>query len=188
MLITSPAIDLRSLQADLETGMRTIVQEAVAHHYPDLAKSRSLHKALSRAIQEGLDATVTMDALPRMEKVAAATTVPLVDHFSDPATPAYAAYLPVISAFRASLAERSATLLIELRREYLSGKRSAGERLAKTRPMYDFIRHRLGIPMHGNENLAMFEHGLGVDDVTIGENVSRIYEVCLLSKLMRIRR
>jgi phenylalanine ammonia-lyase len=31
--------------------------------------------------------------------------------------------------------------------------------------------------MHGSENNTMFANGLGVDDVTIGQNVSLIQEV-----------
>jgi phenylalanine ammonia-lyase len=31
--------------------------------------------------------------------------------------------------------------------------------------------------MHGSENYARFVNGLGVEDVSIGENISRIHEV-----------
>ena len=40
--------------------------------------------------------------------------------------------------------------------------------------MYEFVRCTLGIKMHGYENLTLFEDGFG--DITVGGNVSVIYE------------
>lgn len=43
--------------------------------------------------------------------------------------------------------------------------------------MYEFVRITLGIRMHGSENYNRFANGLGIEDVTIGQNVSLIHEV-----------
>jgi phenylalanine ammonia-lyase len=77
------------------------------------------------------------------------------------------------------IAERLASLLDNLRRDYLSGGRGpapASRYLNKTRPVYEFVRVTLGIRMHGSENYHHFEKGLGVEDVTFGQNVSLIHE------------
>ncbi len=49
--------------------------------------------------------------------------------------------------------------------------------------MYEFVRVTLGIRMHGSENYHHFENGLGVEDVTVGENVSLIHEAIRDGKL-----
>lgn len=92
--------------------------------------------------------------------------------------------LAPLRAFRSAAATRGAAYLQALRRAFLTGERGtapAAPYLKGTRPMYEFVRVTLGIRMHGRENLDDFEKGLGVEDVTIGQNVSRIYEVRLLS-------
>jgi phenylalanine ammonia-lyase len=114
-----------------------------------------------------------------MTHVVAASVPILVDFFTtgpsvDPSA------LSAIPAFRASVASRATSLLVALRKEYLSGARGqapASDYLGRTRPIYEFIRLTLGIRMHGSENESAFANGLGVEDVTIGQNVTLIHEV-----------
>ncbi|QRV84145.1 phenylalanine ammonia-lyase [Ceratobasidium sp. AG-Ba] len=85
--------------------------------------------------------------------------------------------LGAIPAFRESVAVRSAELYERLRAEYLTGKRGpapAAELLGNTRPVYEFVRVKLGVKMHGLDNLNRFEHGW--TDLSIGQNVALIYE------------
>ena len=122
-----------------------------------------------------------MDTSERMKKIAGSSTNMLLDFFtgSSLADSAQAAALCSIPSFRVRIAERLASLLDDLRRDYLSGGRGpapASQYLNKTRPIYEFVRVTLGIRMHGSENYHNFEKGLGVEDVTIGQNVSLIHE------------
>ena len=130
-----------------------------------------------------------MDAADRMNKVAASSTTCIVDFFTGSdfdfagATSAGTA-LSSIPVFRAQVASKALTLLLQLRADYLSGAKGAAPAsiyLNKTRPIYEYIRVTLGIRMHGSENNTMFANGLGVDDVTIGQNISLIQEVSLPS-------
>ncbi|KZV73963.1 hypothetical protein PENSPDRAFT_648362 [Peniophora sp. CONT] len=62
---------------------------------------------------------------------------------------------------------------------YLEGKRGrapGAHLLKRTRPVYEFVRNKLGVQMHGAENAGLFPNGLGMDVPSIGENVSKIYE------------
>ena len=139
-----------------------------------------------------LNKTTTMDNVDRMHVVAASTTTIFVDFFAaeDVADASLlSSALASISQFRSQVASRAAILLDQLRRDYLSGERGAAPAtpyLSKTRSLYEFIRITLGIRMHGSENYSRFVNGLGVEDVSIGENVSVIYEVCLVPSYRNI--
>lgn len=133
------------------------------------------------------DATSTMDAAERMHKVAASSTTCLLDFFTGPSyarAESVSTMLTAIPSFRARVAERLTSLLDELRRDYLSGARGPGPAspfLNKTKPVYEFVRIGLGIKMHGSENYHRFSKGLGVEEQTVGQNVSVIHEVCIIS-------
>lgn len=135
------------------------------------------------------NATSTMDTPERMKKVAGSSSTMLLDLFTDSSVidSAYvSSSLCSIPSFRARTAERLASLLDDLRRDYLSGTKGpapASRHLNKTRPMYEFVRVTLGIRMYGSENYHNFEKGLGVEDVTVGQNVSLIHEAIRDGKL-----
>ncbi|EIN12135.1 phenylalanine ammonia-lyase, partial [Punctularia strigosozonata HHB-11173 SS5] len=167
------AIDLRAMQADLEGGADAILEDELAKHFPRLVvddDGGALLRTVRRATRDALDATTSMDVAPRMRKVAEATVVPILDHA------AAEVKVESVQAFRAGVAGRMGELLRELREEYVKGTRSAEGRMGRTGKMYAFVRGTLGVRMHGKENWGMFKEGLGVEDVTVGENVSRVYE------------
>lgn len=132
---------------------------------------------------EKLDTTSSMDAADRMQTVAASSSTVLVDFFTGPTFSdqlTAGSALTCIPLFRSHVASRATCLMDDLRRAYLSGERGAAPAspyLNKTRPIYEFVRLTLGIKMHGAENYNRFMHGLGVDEVTVGQNVSLIHEV-----------
>ena len=172
------AFDIRALQADFNRALASIVQEELTTHFGErLPTSFSLN--MIKSMLRTLDSTTTMDAAPRMTHVAGASVPILVDFFTtgpsfDPSA------LSATPAFRASVASRATARLVELRKDYLSGARGpapASDYLGRTRPIYEFIRLTLGIRMHGSENESVFANGLGVEDVTIGQNVALIHEV-----------
>ena len=171
------AFDIRALQADFNRALASVVQEELTTHFGEVPTSLSLN--MIKSMLRTLDSTTTMDAAPRMTHVAGASVPILVDFFLTGPT-ADPSALSAIPAFRASVASRATSLLVVLRKEYLSGARGeapASDYLGRTRPIYEFVRLTLGIRMHGSENESVFANGLGVEDVTIGQNVSLIHEV-----------
>jgi hypothetical protein len=146
-----------------------------------------LSKTLLAVMKLTLEKTSTMDNVDQMGATAAATTTVFVDFFATPDftnSSVASSAIASISQFRSQVASRAVNLLDQLRRDYLSGERGlapAGPYLGKSRLLYEFVRVTLDIRMHGSENYARFVNGLGVEDVSIGENISRIHEV---SKLM----
>ena len=181
-----PALDLRALQRELIEGLNKIAREELIIAFGSSLSQvelNSVTKKVCVAMQDTLANTSTMDAPERMQKVAASSTTVLLDFLTGPAltdaisTGSALTYIPV---FRAHVASRATSLLDQLRRAYLSGERGAAPAtpyLNKTRPVYEFIRLTLGIRMHGSENYSRFAKGLGVEDVTVGQNVSLIHEV-----------
>lgn len=191
------AMDLRALQFDLSSGIAAIAREEMTHAFGStLSPSQLTNASVSalRVMLETLETTSTMDAIERMHKVAASTTAPLLDFFTsqsfvDHVNPlAVGAALTNIAGFRTKLAQKMTDLLEGLRIDYLTGAKGAAPAsrfLNKTKPIYEFVRLTLGIRMHGAENLTRCENGLGVDDVSIGQNVSLIHEVCLSFREIR---
>jgi phenylalanine ammonia-lyase len=181
-----PAFDLRALQLEFIAGLDNIVSEELTLIFNSSLSQSELTSATNKvcsAVRDALETTSTMDATDRMQKVAASSTTVLVDIITGPAFPdaiAAGSALTSIPAFRAQISCRASALLDQLRRDYLSGQRGtapASLYLHKTRPMYEFIRLTLGIKMHGSENYTRFIDGLGVEDVTVGQNISLIHEV-----------
>jgi phenylalanine ammonia-lyase len=133
-------------------------------------------------MKSSLEKTSTMDNVDQMRATAASTTTVFVDFFSSPEFSDTSSAVASISQFRSQVASRAVNLLDQLRRDYLSGERGlapAGPYLGKTRLLYEFVRVTLGIRMHGSENYSRFVNGLGVEDVSIGQNISLIHEVSL---------
>ena len=182
------ALDLRALQHEFYEGLTAIVSEEFSSAFGSVLSgdaSKSISAQVSTIMHETFDATSTMDAKERMQKVAASSTTTLLDFFTGPSFSDASLVGPALSSiptFRSRAAERLTLLLDGLRRDYLSGSRGkapASQYLNKTRPVYEFVRVTLGIRMHGSENYHRFSNGLGVEDVTIGQNVSLIHEVRL---------
>jgi hypothetical protein len=178
------AFDIRALQADFNHALVPIVEQELFAHFGERLRGRKFPvcQDILKSMFRTLDSTSTMDVASRMMQVAGAAVPILVDYlatdaFADPSA------LSAIPAFRASVASRATDLLVSLRKEFLSGARGpapASNYLSGTRPIYEFVRLTLDIRMHGSENESVFANGLGVEDVTVGQNVSLIYEVrCL---------
>ncbi|KAF9464991.1 L-Aspartase-like protein [Collybia nuda] len=185
LYILCQALDLRALQSEFVTGLETIVNDELASAFGSSLSAFQqsiLFKKVFSIMAMTLDKTSTMDNVDRMNVVAASTTTIFVDFLSGPEF-ADASFtnlaLSIISQFRSQVASRAVNLLDQLRRDYLSGARGpapASSQLNKTRPVYEYVRETLGIRMHGSENYARFVNGLGVEDVSLGQNISLIHE------------
>lgn len=177
------ALDLRALQNELVEGLNKIASEEVALLFGPYLTQSELYATTSMvcsALQDTLNDTSTMDAAERMVKVAASSSTVLLDAFTSRPCSNPGAALGSIPVFRSKVAARAESLLDELRRAYLFGGRGASPaspHLNKTRPVYEFVRLTLGIKMHGAENYNSFANGMGVDEDTVGANVSLIHEV-----------
>jgi phenylalanine ammonia-lyase len=189
------AYDLRALQSEFTEGLQKITSEELSNHFGQAltdSEMSILLPMIQKTMNAALEHTSTMDAVERMEKVAGSATSIFVDFLTGSSIingNAAAASLASIPSFRSRVATRAAALLKQLQRDYLSGTRGpapASSYLNRTRPVYEFVRITLGIRMHGAENLHSFESGLGVEDVTVGQNVSLIHEAIRDGKLQPI--
>lgn len=177
------ALDLRALQAELQAGIDSITRSQLSQFFDAYLSSDQLDQLftlVSRAMDRTLETSSTMDAAPRMQKVAGAAITPIVEFASDHLE--LAPGLTKVAEFRTKVARECLPLIEELRRAYLNGERGdapAARFLGRTRPVYEFVRVTLGVKMHGKENAAKFSKGLGVEDGSIGQNISLIYEVRL---------
>ncbi|KAF9256984.1 phenylalanine ammonia-lyase [Marasmius fiardii PR-910] len=186
LYILCQALDLRSLEKELKDGLTLIIREELSHtyandvSYPEL---RSITESVQKAMFAAWEQTSTMDAIPRMQKIAASSSTVLLDFFtrrtSGSGSESIQKALAAIPKFRSTFASRATSLFDELRKAYLLGKRGpapASQYLNKTKPMYEFVRKTLGIRMHGTENYNNFANGHGFDEQTSGQNVSLIHE------------
>lgn len=139
---------------------------------------------LSDVILGRLDKNTAMDIKERITSAVEACTTILLQHITS--SPSFkpeqsAALLDAVASFRENLTSDGLKLHEGLREAFLSGKRGptpASHLLGNTRPLYEFVRKELGIPMHGLANLHKWE-GMGVGGVegrTTGQNVSAIYK------------
>ncbi|KAI0918969.1 hypothetical protein AcW1_003526 [Taiwanofungus camphoratus] len=189
LYILCQALDLRALQHELQQGMKDIVKDQLTTYFGGhlfVSQLDELFGAVWTAVNHSLEGTSTMDASPRMRKVAAASTTPIVDFcVSHGAVGA----LSAVPEFREQVAERSTSLLCKLRKAYLSGERGAAPAsafLGRTRAVYEFVRVTLGVRMHGAENLDMFAAGPGVLEATIGQNIALVHEAIRDGKMQSI--
>jgi phenylalanine ammonia-lyase len=168
------------MQAEFANVFVQIVEEELENCFSaDLLRATDglLRSKLLLAMRSALDSTTTMDASQRMSAVAATSVPILVEAF---AAHADSFVLSNLTDFRDVVATRATQQLVVLREAYLSGKRGpapASKFLGRTRPIYEFVRVNLGIRMHGEENRTFFPNGPGVDEQSIGQNVSLIHEV-----------
>ncbi|KAF7315137.1 Phenylalanine ammonia-lyase [Mycena indigotica] len=189
LYVLCQALDLRAMQTELVAGLDKIVERELTRLFSIEFSPKELSTLISAvraALHKALDETSTMDAHPRMIKVAAASTTVLVDAFT--AWNKHCA-LVAIPAFREAVSTQAEQLLDGLRRSYLLGERGAApasQYLNKTRPVYEFVRVKLGIKMHGSENYGGWVNGLGVDEDTTGGHVSLIHEAIRDGKLQPI--
>jgi phenylalanine ammonia-lyase len=189
------ALDLRAIQREFLIGLDSIVDEELTAAFGSFLPSHEiaiLRSSLVRVMDEQLNKTTTMDNIDRMTATVASSSSVLLKFFTGPGATIYppsSDVLSAISKFQSSVASQSAALMDGLRKACLSGEHGpapASPYLGRTKAIYEFIRKDLGIRMHGSENLSNFANGLGVDDVTIGQNISRIFEVCRSSAADRL--
>ena len=182
--ILCQALDIRALQAELYEGLNIIVLEELQNTFGSALEDNDFVKIVrevQRTMRDAFDTTSTMDATARMKKVASSSTTCLVDFFTSDSftSSAIGVLLTSIPSFRTQVSARSEALLEQLRSDYLSGARGAApasKYLNRTRPIYEYVRINLGVRMHGSENFSKFANDLGVEDVTIGQNISYIQE------------
>lgn len=173
---------MRALRAELIAGFNSIVGEELVAHFPFISSSEreTLHGILLRTMSQSFDKNTIMDNADQMAQVASSTIPLLLEFFKESSDKGAAVSLCTLSNFQASIATRATELHHELRVAFLTGVRGpipASPYMGLTRGVYEFVRKDLAVKMHGDENLAVFPNGIGVDNVSIGQNISKIYEV-----------
>jgi len=182
LYILCQALDLRALQREFLLGLDSIIKEESASAFGSFLTSKdlmTLQRDITTTFEDHLDKTTFMDNVDRMASMAASSSSILVRYFTGSDLPLSFNFPSTVSSFQSSVAGRSSLLMDELQKEYTSGTRGptpASQYLGKTKPVYEFIRKNLGVRMHGYENYTKFANGLGVDDATVGQNISRIFE------------
>ena len=184
--ILCQALDLRAMQVKFDIELNSFAAKHLfalfGAYLPPTTLSAILPELL-RALHRSLESTTTMDAEARLTKVAEAAAIPLLDAFAK-----HNAHLPVeayasIQTFRQQLAKEGLSRLEDLRRQFLNGEigeAPASEYMGRTKAVYEFVRLNLGIQMHGKENLTQFVDGLNETELTIGHNITLIYEACTI--------
>lgn len=134
-------------------------------------------------MQQTFDKTTVMDSADQMRAVAASSASVIMDFFcsieapdDSPSRPS----LALISEFRSRISTRATALQEALRKAFLSGAAGhapASPYLGRTRRLYEFVREGLGIRMHGSENHELFPNGIGMNELSVGQHISKIYEV-----------
>lgn len=180
-------MDLRALRLEFLDGLKVILEEEIDTGFSSFiaaSAQNTLSGKLFRVMEQTFDKTTVMDSVDQMHAIAASSTPVIIDffnsaglsdNFSGPS-------LGDLSDFRSRVASKATVLHEKLRREYLFGSRGptpAIAKLGKTRCMYSYIRKDLGVKMHGTQNFSPIPKGIILDDheVSVGENISKIYEV-----------
>ncbi|EJF64765.1 PAL-domain-containing protein [Dichomitus squalens LYAD-421 SS1] len=179
-------------QLEVDNILRKQLQVSFGQHLSDVDFD-SIFGVISRQSRHSLELTSTMDAAARMRAIAArndsipVSAYPGLNPRFAPGTSSV--ILQRIVSFRAQLAERLTASLVRLWKEYLSGVKGwapAAAYLGKSRGVYEFIRTTLGIRMHGAENAHDFKEGPGVEDQTIGQDISLIHEAIRDGKMQDV--
>lgn len=177
-------LDLRALRAELIGGLGTILEEELDTHFSSFISSSEQHMLyakLFRTIGHAFDKSTNMDSVDQMDAVASSTIPTILEFFKqNPDAGAAGVSLSTLSDFQASIVTRATQLHYSLRKSFLTGARGsapAASYLGLSKGVYEFIRKDLGVKMHGNENLTLFPHGINADNGSIGQNISKIYEV-----------
>ncbi|KAF7346985.1 Phenylalanine ammonia-lyase [Mycena venus] len=185
LYILCQAVDIRALQDEFGTRLCEIVHEELHESFGKAyADNTTLLPDICAIIRGSIERTSNMDAADQMHEVAASSSTVLLKFFTTEYAESSATALSAIPAFQLRVAERGTTLLQLLRSSFLAGERGASPasaHLGKTKAVYEFVRLMLGIKLHGVENQSGFANGLGVDDITIGQNISVIYEASHIS-------
>ncbi|KAF7372051.1 Phenylalanine ammonia-lyase [Mycena venus] len=185
LYILCQAVDIRALQDEFGTRLCEIVREELHESFGKAyADNTTLLPDICAIFRGSIERTSNMDAADQMDEVAASSSTVLLKFFTTEYAGSSATALSAIPAFQLRVAERGTTLLQLLRSAFLAGERGASPAstyLGKTKAVYEFVRLMLGIKLHGVENQSGFANGLGVDDITIGQNISFIHEASHIS-------
>ncbi len=140
-----------------------------------------LHLSLLRTTGHAFDKSTNMDSVDQMGAVASSTIPTILEFFKqNPDAAAAGVSLSTLSDFQGRIAARATELHYSLRKDFLTGARGsapAASYLGLTKGVYEFVRKDLGVKMHGDENLKLFPRGINADNGSIGQNISKIYEV-----------
>lgn len=195
LYILCQALDLRALRTEFLARLPDLIRDGLKIHFGasiPASEEDNLVKTLFYVMRETLDKSTTMDNVDQMRAVANSSTTTLVNFFVQQSQASETSSMldfKAFSEFGSRIASHTAAYHDELRKDYLTGLKGpapASPYLSKTKGVYEFVRVTLGVRLHGFENYSGFTNGLGVDDVSVGENISTIYEAIRDGKIQNV--
>jgi len=186
------ALDLRALRLEFFQYFKIILEEEVASSFGSFispSQQTILSAKLFTIMQQTFDKTTMMDSADQMRAVAASSASVIMDFFCNTESSYNSTSCPslaLITEFRSHISTKATTLHENLRKSFLSGAvghAPASTYLGRTKRLYEFVREGLEIRMHGSENFKSFPNGIGTDEVSVGQNISKIYEAICDGKM-----
>ncbi|KAF9529392.1 L-Aspartase-like protein [Crepidotus variabilis] len=187
------ALDLRTLHTELMNAFSVIIAEELSSGFSSFMsppEQEAMHASLLQTMTFIFEKTTIMDSADQMQEIASSAIPIMIEFFKESektSSPTAAGpSLTNLWTFQNNFARRATEVHATLRREYLTGVRGptpASAYMGLTKGVYEYVRKDLGVKMHGDENLAMFPNGLGKDNISIGQNISKIYEALRDGKL-----
>lgn len=177
------ALDLRALLAEFNAEVVNILNDEVSTRFTNFASSDVLSAFSTRlraSVATSMQATSTMDVEARMAKITSGLT-PLIVKLLSSHPSQGTDCLTTINDMQSSLAKKLASSYRALQERFLLNPQTpapASPYLGRTRVMYEFVRVKLGVVMHGRNNYHKFAGEGEAQIPTIGQDVSRIYQVC----------
>jgi phenylalanine ammonia-lyase len=202
LYVLCQCLDVRSMQYEFLEELGGVVEQALEAAFAggaagglkmDAQMRRGAKAVVHRAMVDTFERTSTSDVDHRMKTMAESTTGPLLNYLSSSSSTSMTSpTLEQLKTLQSHLAKSSTELLTSLQKAYHTGgrgpapARSSGRLAPRTQPLYEYVRMKLGVKMHGTTNLERFVGDLEDDGLTggggdgfeesVGENISRIYE------------
>lgn len=170
------AIDLRAMDVSFRSHAAELLKSTLAAHFPELSEAEleALNKLCAQSLGKRLDATPSMDSVPRFADAARSLVGPIVEFLA-----ARGKDFTPVSGFAAAFGKDAAALYGKMRDAAVaeSGK-DMSEVLGKTGTIYDAVRNELGVKARKGDVAE------GRSGSTVGTSISRIVEAVRDGRLM----
>lgn len=200
LLCLCQCLDIRALQSAFTGAFKLVISRALDKHFEPFkvatTTAAQISATLAKVMQARFDRNTGMDLHDRVVDAVRGSTMTLFELFAtQPVTSSLskgeheASYINAMKHFTIDLEQETERLYFQLRDDFLTGKRGkapAAHLLGNTRPVYEFIRQTLDIPMHGLVNLRMFEGPEGMGKRTTGQEVSKIYNSIRTGRMQEV--
>ncbi|GAA5997375.1 uncharacterized protein JCM10292_000216 [Rhodotorula paludigena] len=169
---TLQAVDLRAMELDFKKRFDPLLPTLLQQHLGTGLDVNALALEVKKALSKRLEQTTTYDLEPRWHDAFSYATGTVVELLSS--SPSANLTLTAVNAWKVASAEKAISLTREVRNRFWQTPSSQAPAHAylspRTRVLYSFVREELGVQARRGDVFV------GVQQETIGSNVSRIYE------------